>query len=199
MVWRRRVIFTRSSRSWMARAGAGAAGAAGATAVLAGAGDGPGVQAGFRDDALHAGGQRLVVGDRGGRSRRGLGRFKLGCGRGFRLGGFGFRRSGSAAGGHDAEQGAGDDRVAVIGGDAFQHAVGGAGDLEADLVGFQLNDDLVLLHSLARLLLPAGDRRFADGFTEGGGHDVGHRSLLVCLFGLSPGGAGIGLVRRKRP
>src|SRR5690606_32960064 len=47
-------------------------------------------------------------------------------------------------------------------------------DFQRNLVGFQLDQDFVLLHGVADLLGPLGDGGFGDGFTEGGGEDIGH-------------------------
>src|SRR5690606_21924314 len=82
------------------------------------------------------------------------------------------RSSGRAAFGHGAQHRAGNDRVAFTGVDRRQHAVGGGDDFQRDLVGFQLDQDFVLLHGVADLLGPLGDGGFGDGFTEGGGQDI---------------------------
>ena len=85
------------------------------------------------------------------------------------------RRCGArAAFGHHAQHRARRHRVALGELDFAQHAVGRGHDLEGDLVGLQLDQHLVLLHRLARLLGPLGDSGFGDGFTKGRGQDVGH-------------------------
>jgi hypothetical protein len=53
-----------------------------------------------------------------------------------------------------------------------QHAVGGGVDLQGHLVGLQLGDRLVRLYRIAGVLQPAGDRRLAHRFAQGGHRDV---------------------------
>ena len=96
--------------------------------------------------------------------------------RGGRLG-----AAGAPAGAHAAKQGAGLDGVAFGGGDVAEHAILRRHDFQGDLVGLQLHQNLVLAHSVAGLLGPAGDGGLGDRFTQRRGHDVGHVGL--------PGGA----------
>jgi hypothetical protein len=192
MVWRRRVIFTRSSRSWI-RAGRRAQAPA------------PGLGAGFQGGQGIALGHPAVLagaGDRGGSSgspprRAGLRAparvlrpswLSTGCGFGSGLasalelrtwalrpcGAVGLRAGRRRALGDAAQDRAGLDGRAFCGGDLRKDAVGRGGDFQAHLVGLELHQDLVLAHRIAGLLGPLGDRRFGDGFTQRRGHDVGH-------------------------
>ncbi len=61
----------------------------------------------------------------------------------------------------------GHDRGAVLDEDAFQHTVLGRRHLEYNLVGFDIDQRLVTLDGIARLLVPAGDHAVADRFREG--------------------------------
>ena len=70
-------------------------------------------------------------------------------------------------------------------------------DLEGHLVGFQLDQRLVLGNRIAGLLQPLRDGRLADRFTEGGDHDIGCHLRLssdvaqrLPLFGRRLGRAG---------
>src|SRR5436190_21230552 len=59
----------------------------------------------------------------------------------------------------------------------LQHPRARGGNFERCLVGFELDDALILLHFLARLFEPAPDLDFLNGFADGGyfeldGHDV---------------------------
>ncbi|MNQ57715.1 hypothetical protein D3C85_718820 [compost metagenome] len=113
-----------------------------------------------------------------------------GAARSGRCGGGGGRSSGgrSRRGGrgrsafaHRTQHRAGNDGVAFSGVDRRQDAVGRSHDFQRNLVGFQLDQDFVLTDGVADLLGPLGDGGFADGFTEGGGEDIGHGSVQ-CLF-----------------
>ena len=155
----------------------------GHAAPLARAGDGGRVQPALGSDSLSRGGQdrrrgsccgggrgrgrRRRLGDLGGGGRRGGG----GCG------------SGSALP-HPTQHGARLDRGALLGGNGLQHAVGGRRHLEADLVGLELDQDLILADRLSGLLGPARHGGLGDGFSEGGGHDVGHDRVLFFTRGL---------------
>jgi hypothetical protein len=66
--------------------------------------------------------------------------------------------------------------------DGAQDAVGRRRDFQRDLVGLQFDEQFVLLDRVADLLGPFRDGGLGDGFTEGGGQDVGHVGSS-CLFG----------------
>ena len=83
----------------------------------------------------------------------------------------GRRRSASATSGDLAEQGAGGDRLAILGDDFREHAGRGRVDFDGDLVGLELHQRLVRLHHIAGLLVPAADGGLGDGFAQGGHAD----------------------------
>ena len=118
--------------------------------------------------------QVIVGGDlRGCGSRRHRGGSGLGRGRSSRGGGDrrGGGRSASPASGDLAEQGAGGDRLAILGDDFREHARRGRVDFDGDLVGLELHQGLVRLHHIAGLLVPAADGGLGDGFAQGGHAD----------------------------
>jgi hypothetical protein len=113
-----------------------------------------------------------------------LGLGDCGCARGSGLGG----GCGGCAGGGllvDARQDLADlDGVAGLDLEAHEHARGGGGDFERDLVGLDLDDALVALHELAVVLQPACDHAARDALAGLGHRDInGHRgySVLKCL------------------
>ena len=65
------------------------------------------------------------------------------------------------------------DGLAVPGGDVAERAGRGGVDLQRHLVGLKLDQRLVRLDGVARLLEPAADRGFADGLAEGRNADFG--------------------------
>ena len=116
--------------------------------------------------------QVVVGGDLGGcGSRRHRGGSGLGRRRSNGSGGNGSRRSASPASGDLAEQGAGGDRLAILGDDFREHAGRGRVDFNGDLVGLELDQGLVRLHHIAGLLVPAADGGLGDGFAQGGHAD----------------------------
>ena len=141
-------------------------------AALARTGDVSGGQVVVSGD-LRCGGRRRHGGSRlrGGRSSGSGGRLRRGCSHGSGGDRSGRRRSASAASGDLAEQGAGGDRLAILGEDFNEHAGRGRVDFDGDLVGLQLDQRLVRLHHIAGLLVPAADGGLGDGFAQGGHAD----------------------------
>ena len=76
-----------------------------------------------------------------------------------------------------AEQRADRDGLAVLGGDLGEHAGGRRRHLDRHLVGLELDQRLVDRDGIARLLEPFADGRLGDGFAEGGNADFGHVDL----------------------
>ena len=121
-----------------------------------------------------SGGQVVVGGDLGGcGGRRHRGRSGLGRRRSYGSGGDrrGRRRSASPASGDLAEQGAGGDRLAILGDDFHEHAGRRRVHFDGDLVGLEFDQGLVRLHHIAGLLVPAADGGLGDGFAQGGHAD----------------------------
>ena len=179
MVWRSRVIFTRSSRGASGRGRRRADGrrrrGRGGRRPASAASASPlvmrpslpvpvtrDVELGLGHDPLDRGRQRRAR-DRRGRAAAGGDGRSLGLGLG--------RSAGAGAGGHAADHLAGRHHRTFRRDDLGQHAVGGGGDLDGHLVGLDLDQHLVLLHRLARLLPgPAGDRAL--------GHELAHDRRL---------------------
>ena len=66
------------------------------------------------------------------------------------------------------------DGLAVLGRDLGEHAGGGRRHLDRHLVGFELDQRLVDRDGVAGLLEPLADGRLGDGFAEGGNADFSH-------------------------
>lgn len=94
--------------------------------------------------------------------------------------GFGRGRIGNRAFLDDGQQLLAGDRVAFLELDFLQHAVGGSGHFENDLVGFQIQQVLVALDRIAHLLVPGGDGGVGDGFGKDWNFDFGgHVGVLM--------------------
>ena len=198
MVWRSRVIFTRSSRA-ASSAGEGAADlhgrgrlvdrgrrgrrlldcgqhvALGDAAILAGARHGRSIDTALGGQFAHRRRERRVCGRRlgrcGSRRRCGRRRGRWSCCR-LRSGG---RRSGRCRAILDlAEQRADRDRVAVLGRDLAEHAGRGRRHLDGDLVGLELHQGLVDRDGFAGLLEPAADGGLGHGLAERGNANFSH-------------------------
>ena len=98
------------------------------------------------------------------------------------------RRACRGAAGDPAELAAGLDRRAVGGVDLGERAARRRGHLDRDLVGLELAEHLVLGDRVADLLEPGRDRRLADALAERRHHDL-DRALV--------GGRGLGVDRRR--
>src|SRR5690606_23391647 len=138
--------------------------------TLAGAFDAVAVEAGFVGDLARGRRQDLVVG--GGRSggfggRSGSGRRRRGGGNGARVQG--------------AEHFAGEHGLALALDDLTDHAVGFGQHFHDDLVGLDVDDQLVALDGLARLLVPGGHGAVGNRFREGGGLDFNSHVMNSCL------------------
>ena len=217
MVWRRRVIFTRSSRA-ASSASTGARGI-GAGSGAAGAGKGIGFGASERSTSsfitrpsrplpLDRAGVDALVGHQllrrgrvldvalhGRRGGRGRGRSRGLLARGGAGGG-----GGAAA--DAAERAAGLHGLALPGVDLGERAAGRRRHLDRDLVGLELAEHLVLGHRVADLLEPGRDRRLGDALAERRHRDldrllVGRRRLGVVGRGLA--GRPLGRGRRASP
>ncbi len=167
------------------RGGAGLQGgegvALGDASILAGGRDLRRIDPGLGHDALnrrrqgHGGG---CDGRRcGSRSRDGRQGWGGSLGRGRRRNA-GRRRRGRAAVADVAQHLARGHRVALADRDVLQHAVSAGRDFQRDLLRLQLDQDLVLLDRLARLLGPARHRGFGDGLSQRRRQDVGHALAL---------------------
>ncbi|MGY4304685.1 hypothetical protein ACVIJ6_001928 [Bradyrhizobium sp. USDA 4369] len=137
--------------------------ALGDAAVLAGAGNGGGIDAALGRELAYRGRLRRIGGKRLGRG----GSCSRGCCGGLR----GSRGSRGGLGGHSAiidlaEQRADGNRLAVLGDDLAERAGRRSRHLDRHLVGFELDERLVDRHGVAGLLEPAADGGFGDGFTE---------------------------------
>ena len=196
MVWRRRVIFTRSSReassagegarTWMAAAvcatGVGAAAARSIAASMSPLVTRPSLpEPGTVDGSMPV--SAAILRTEGGTGMSGVAarRRRRGCGFGRGAarrasGAAGARLGGARAVGDLTEQRADRDRLAVLGGDRAEHAGGRRRDLDRHLVGLELDQRLVDRDRIARLLEPLADRRLGHRFAERGHADVGHAS-----------------------
>jgi hypothetical protein len=134
-------------------------------AVAASAGHGVAVQSGLG----HRLARRGRVGDVAGGCRGGCGGGG-GRGRGRGRGGGAARRDHGKAGVRRDGRTLGRD-------DLGQHARGGGGHLDRDLVGLELAQHLVLHHGIAGLLEPGRDRRLGNALAERGNHHVNHLFL----------------------
>ena len=105
--------------------------------------------------------------------------------------------------GDDGQLGADLDGGALLHEDLGDEAGSGRRDLGVDLVGRDLEEDLVLRDGVAHLLVPAGDGSFGDGLAQLGHDDVGHpcSPLPVSDIAVSPNNSesvGWGWIRRAR-
>ncbi len=218
MVWRRRVIFTRSSRAassagtgarGAAAAGAGAAaGAAGACAARATSSfitrpsrPVPVTASRLRPAsaiAFFAEGRILDVLRRGGGGAGASGRGVMSTGPSAGTGCPGV--SETAGAGPPATTGVMVASLALAETvepsgrkDRRQHARGGRGHLDRDLVGFQFAQHLVLRHGIARLLEPGRDRRLGHAFAQRRNHHVDH----LALSRAGPGHGGFRCLNRR--
>src|SRR6185295_13612755 len=203
MVWRNRVIFTRSSRAASSDGGGGLSDrsrggsgtldrrhhvALGHTAVLPGARNGRRVDAGFRRQPAHRRRNPRVVW----RLRRGLrtqprllfrgvdGRGRVGllvrppCRRRRDLAGRAFAFLDLP------EQRADGDRLAVLSRDVAEHARGRRRHLDGHLIGLELDERLVDRNRITRFLEPFADCCLGHGFAESGHADVSHGAIIPC-------------------
>ena len=195
MVWRSRVIFTRSSRAASScgsgartctadagcATGVGCAAARSIAAIMSPlvtrpslpepgtvAGSMPLSAAILRTDGASGMHRRR-------RARQASAPSALGSGRRLRRRrrrGLGRRRAGAFL--DLAEQRADRDGVAVLGRDGGERAGGGRRHLDRHLVGFELDQRLVDRDRIAGLLEPLADGRLGDGFAEGRDADFSH-------------------------
>ena len=203
MVWRSRVMRTRSSRAassagdgartWTAAAGcATGVGCAAARSMAASMsplvtrpslpvpGTVAGIDAGFGGELAHRRRQRRRRQPAPLARRRAFGgggcwRRRRGC-----VAGCGLRRRGAGAFLDLAEQRADGDGVAVLGGDVAEHAGGRRRHLDRHLVGLELDQRLVDRDRVARLLEPFADGRLGHQFAERGHADFSHDLPAFC-------------------
>jgi hypothetical protein len=83
------------------------------------------------------------------------------------------RHSSRASGGDHAKQGCDANRFAFLGHDFAEYTGRRRVDFERDLVSFKLDQRLIRLDGIARLLEPLADRGFGDAFAEGWNADFG--------------------------
>ena len=139
--------------------------ALGDAAILAGAGNGGGIDAAFGGEFSNRRRQRRI-------RRRGLrSRSRRGGGSGRGGGGLGGRGGAACAPPARAvvdlaEQRADGDGLAVLGRDLAEHAGGRRRDFDGDLVGLELDQRLVHRDGVAGLLEPAADGGFRHGLAE---------------------------------
>ena len=159
--------------------------ALGDAAVLAGAGDGRRDRCPLSAAMLAHGGRerRCRAGGRlGRRGRGGAGSAPAAGGRG--LGRRGSRRPAAAARRRRSSRAGRRRRPSRRPcDDLAEHAGGRRGDFEGDLVGLELDQGLVRLHRVARLLEPLADGRFGDRFAERRDLDFGCHGLALVRSG----------------
>ena len=164
--------------------------ALGDAAVLAGAGHGRRIHAGFGGELAHRRRQRHV----GGRRRREqLARLRFAAARpaapavrpAFAAGLCGSARRRTGALLDLAEQRADGDRFAVLDRNLGEHAGGRRRHLDRHLVGLKLDQRLVDRDRVARLLEPFADRRFGHRLAERGHANLSHGIPFV-MAGLVP-------------
>ncbi|MNZ76964.1 hypothetical protein D3C78_954860 [compost metagenome] len=120
---------------------------------------------------------------------RGRGQDRLGTG-GSRSGGSGSRgssgrsRSGSSGAplGQLAEQLAAEHGVTLVLDDFGENAIGFGQNFHDHFVGFDVDNQLVTLDGVARLLVPGGDGTVSDGFRESRGFDLDSHYLRFLLI-----------------
>jgi len=121
--------------------------------------------------------RRLVLAHR--RARIGRGFLRLVFLRGrffrFRIGRCCFRRAFLDHGDHILAA----DRLALLGADFLQHAVGGCGHLQHDLVGFEIDQILVALDRVARILVPARNGCVGNRLGQHGNFDFDRHGMSL--------------------
>ena len=190
MVWRSRVIFTRSSRAassagdgartWIAAAvcgtGVGDAAARSIAAIMSPLVTRPSLP----EPATPAGSTPVSAAILRTEGASGVSPDGAAAGAGFAArrrdgSGSGLRGSRRASAFLDlAEQRADRDCLAVLHGDVGEHAGGGRRHLDGHLVGLELDQRLVDRDGFAGLLEPLADGRLGDGFAERGNADFSH-------------------------
>ncbi|MNE24296.1 hypothetical protein D3C80_1175820 [compost metagenome] len=95
----------------------------------------------------------------------------------------GSRRSSASARFDRAQNFVGQNGVAFVLDDRTQYTISGSQNFQHDLVGFDVDDQVITLDGLARLLVPGGNGAIGNRFRESRGFDLDSHYQWFLKFG----------------